>query len=98
MDRTGEARAAVLRDVDSFGDWLGAELYQAPVQRFERQLKDVTPEDFKGWTVPRLMALALDAGQQRLTRVAALDAISARYLALPGSVAYVERLEMRAAA
>jgi hypothetical protein len=70
-----------LASPDVFGDWFGAELMGAQAQlELPAQLREVTPEDFAETPVPQLYMLMVDPGQKSATRLAAIDAISNRYL------------------
>lgn len=76
-----EARSKVLRDVDTFADWLGGECYCSLVQEPRPSLRDVTAEDFADLPTDAVVALLLDPGQPTRTTIAARDVLAARYLA-----------------
>jgi hypothetical protein len=44
------------------------------------QIREITAEDFTGIAAPRLLAIALDAGQPDRTRCIALDVLRERYI------------------
>ena len=82
LDRS-DAEEAILRDPDTFSDWLSAKCMGVAQVREQRVLREVTAEDFTAWPVGRLIALLFDVGQPDMTIRAARDAIAARYLADP---------------
>lgn len=70
----------VLADADGFADWLSGQcLATAPVT-WTRMIS-AAAEDFCLTQVHKLLALAADGSQPPLVRCAAMDAITARYLA-----------------
>ena len=75
-----DAHASVLRDIDSLVGWVGGECYQAPKFAELKLLREATAEDFKGWPVARMIALAFDVAQPAKVRAAAIDAVAERYL------------------
>jgi hypothetical protein len=75
-----DAHASVLRDIDSLVSWVGGECYQAPKFAELKLLREATAEDFKGWPVARMIALAFDVAQPAKVRASAIDAVAERYL------------------
>lgn len=88
-----EARAEQLRDSESLANWL-LENSSAATSAWQPVMKDKTAEDFTGWSVGDLTALAFDFGQPYMTRCAALDVLADRYCATaPVAALIVERSE-----
>lgn len=87
-----EAVAEVLRDTDTFADWLYSECFGADVCGERPHIKEASAEDFKHLKMPQLVALLFDAGQPANVTQAARDEISNRYLALPSTQAYIDRI------
>lgn len=86
------AEETALASPDVFGDWFGAELNGAQAQiDLPGQIQvEVTAEDFVDTPTAQLYMLMVDSGQSDKTRIAAINAISNRYLAAKAD--YIERL------
>lgn len=78
-----DARAELLRDVDTFSDWIGAEcMRRAPVKlRVHTDAHRLLGLIDDGLPTAELFAISMDAGQPRECRMLALDTIAERYLA-----------------
>ena len=75
-----EAQEAMLRSPETVTDWVSAKCRGVDQVSPCAVIRDVTAADFTSWTVGRLDALSRDAGQPALTRLAAIDAINAKFL------------------
>ena len=101
MDYIAEsiAEEQLLADSDTFSDWFVGECgYQkSPIQLPDQIKGERTAEDFSLTPVADLYRLAIDPGQRPQIRLAALDAISARYLAAKAPQVEQLAFEVRAA-
>ena len=93
------AEEQFLADSDTFSDWFVGECgYQKSPAQLPDQIKgERTAEDFTSTPVADLYRLAIDQGQRPQIRLAALDAISARYLAAQAAHVDQRAFELRTA-
>jgi hypothetical protein len=93
------AEEQYLADSDTFSDWFVGECgYQKSPAQLPDQIKgERTAEDFTSTPVADLYRLAIDQGQRPQIRLAALDAISARYLAAQAAHVDQRAFELRTA-
>lgn len=86
-----DAQDEVLRDTDTFGHWLGAELAQAPVSKW---LPIQRPHVIKFEDMPMhdLVALLLDRAQPDMVLRMTRDAIASRYLLTADAINRVNAL------
>ena len=90
-----EAQEAMLRSPETLSEWLSVKCKGVEQVAYMPAMRDVTEEDFTHWTIARLDALSRSRHQPALTRAAAIDAINARFLADPETVAEVERIAIK---
>lgn len=70
---------SLMRCMDTVGDWLGGELYQAPTEPWRSQ-HQVDQIDFDEAPVGTLLAIAFDTGIDHTSRCLAMSAIRERFL------------------
>lgn len=74
-----DAEDDLMRVMDTLGDWLGGELYQAPTEPYRTQ-HQVDKIDFDEAPVGTLLAIAFDTGIDHTSRCLAMTAIRERFL------------------
>ncbi|NBW08294.1 MAG: hypothetical protein EBR82_09725 [Caulobacteraceae bacterium] len=90
---SGDAEAAVLRDVERLADVLYAECAGSGSIPERRQVGDVMALAIAERSTPDGLALAFDRGQRAEIRLLALDTVLDKLLGLPEMRAYGARLD-----
>lgn len=90
---SGDAEAAVLRDVEKVMDLLCAECIGSGRIPERRQVGDVMALAIAERSMPDGLALAFDRGQRADVRLLALDTVLDKLLGLPEMRAYGSRLD-----
>ncbi|WP_067070302.1 hypothetical protein [Roseateles chitosanitabidus] len=86
------ARALVLRQVEFYSEWVFLQCRGIEREREVPHLRGVTAEDLADLKTPRLVVIQNDPGQPHITRCAAGDLITERFLADDDTQAEIIRI------